>query len=78
MLDLFRVEAGEPDAILTSGCSNSNAESSPQLLETLMRAAPFAKGAARIVNVQSGGPALRTRWKIVPSRPRNEIAIASI
>jgi len=54
MLDLFRVEAENQTAILTSGLLELEREKAgPQLLETLMRAAHSLKGAARIVNVQS-------------------------
>jgi two-component system sensor histidine kinase and response regulator WspE len=54
MLDLFRVEAENQTAILTSGLLElERGKASPQLLETLMRAAHSLKGAARIVNVQS-------------------------
>jgi len=54
MLDLFRVEAENQTAILTSGLLElERGKAAPQLLETLMRAAHSLKGAARIVNVQS-------------------------
>jgi two-component system sensor histidine kinase and response regulator WspE len=54
MLDLFRVEAENQTAILTSGLLElERGKTRPQLLETLMRAAHSLKGAARIVNVQS-------------------------
>jgi two-component system sensor histidine kinase and response regulator WspE len=54
MLDLFRVEAENQTAILTSGLLElERGKPGPQLLETLMRAAHSLKGAARIVNVQS-------------------------
>jgi two-component system sensor histidine kinase and response regulator WspE len=54
MLDLFRVEAENQTAILTSGLLElERGKAGPQLLETLMRAAHSLKGAARIVNVQS-------------------------
>jgi two-component system, chemotaxis family, sensor histidine kinase and response regulator WspE len=54
MLDLFRVEAENQTAILTSGLLElERGNAGPQLLETLMRAAHSLKGAARIVNVQS-------------------------
>jgi two-component system sensor histidine kinase and response regulator WspE len=53
MLDLFRVEAENQTAILTSGLLElERGKTGPQLLETLMRAAHSLKGAARIVNVQ--------------------------
>jgi Chemotaxis protein histidine kinase and related kinases len=54
MLDLFRVEAENQAAVLTSGLLElERGKAGPQLLETLMRAAHSLKGAARIVNVQS-------------------------
>jgi two-component system sensor histidine kinase and response regulator WspE len=54
MLDLFRVEAENQTAILTSGLLElERGAASAQLLETLMRAAHSLKGAARIVNIQS-------------------------
>jgi two-component system sensor histidine kinase and response regulator WspE len=54
MLDLFRVEAENQTAIMTSGLLElERGKAGPQLLETLMRAAHSLKGAARIVNVQS-------------------------
>jgi two-component system sensor histidine kinase and response regulator WspE len=53
MLDLFRVEAENQTAILTSGLLEvERGGSSAQQLETLMRAAHSLKGAARIVNIQ--------------------------
>src|ERR1051325_8065036 len=54
MLDLFRVEAENQTAIMTSGLLElERGASSAQQLETLMRAAHSLKGAARIVNIQS-------------------------
>jgi len=54
MFDLFRVEAENQTAILTTGLLElERGKAGPQLLETLMRAAHSFKGAARIVNVQS-------------------------
>src|SRR5215813_1957358 len=55
MLDLFRVEAENQTALLTSGLlelERTTAGASAQQLETLMRAAHSLKGAARIVDVQ--------------------------
>jgi two-component system sensor histidine kinase and response regulator WspE len=53
MLDLFRVEAENQTAILTSGLLEiERGGSGAQQLETLMRAAHSLKGAARIVNIQ--------------------------
>ncbi len=52
MLDLFRVEAENQTAILTSGLLEiERGEPNAQQLETLMRAAHSLKGAARIVNI---------------------------
>src|SRR5215510_10210909 len=54
LLDLFRVEAENQTAILTSGLLElERGNTDPQLLETLMRATHSLKGAARIVNIQS-------------------------
>lgn len=53
MLDLFRVEAENQTAILTSGLLEiERGGPNAQQLETLMRAAHSLKGAARIVNIQ--------------------------
>jgi two-component system, chemotaxis family, sensor histidine kinase and response regulator WspE len=54
MLELFRVEAENQTAILTSGLLElERSPASPQQLEILMRAAHSLKGAARIVNLQT-------------------------
>src|SRR4051812_16033587 len=54
MLDLFRVEAENQTAIMTSGLLElERGRSSAEQLETLMRAAHSLKGAARIVNIQA-------------------------
>jgi two-component system sensor histidine kinase and response regulator WspE len=53
MLELFRVEAENQTATLTTGLLElERGESAPQKLEILMRAAHSLKGAARIVNLQ--------------------------
>jgi len=53
MLDLFRVEAENQAALLTSGLLElERGATAPDQLETLMRAAHSLKGAARIVNLQ--------------------------
>ena len=50
MLELFRVEAENQVAVLTSGLLElERGPASPELSETLMRAAHSLKGAARIV-----------------------------
>jgi two-component system, chemotaxis family, sensor histidine kinase and response regulator WspE len=52
MLDLFRIEAENQTAILTSGLLElERGPAAPRPLETLMRAAHSFKGAARIVNL---------------------------
>src|ERR1043166_5366260 len=57
MLELFRVEAENQVALLTSGLLElERAPASPAQLESLMRAAHSLKGAARIVNLP---PAVR-------------------
>jgi two-component system, chemotaxis family, sensor histidine kinase and response regulator WspE len=54
MLELFRVEAENQAAILTSGLLElERGHGAPQQLEILMRAAHSLKGAARIVNLQA-------------------------
>jgi two-component system sensor histidine kinase and response regulator WspE len=54
MLELFRVEAENQSAILTSGLLEiERGQGAPQQLEILMRAAHSLKGAARIVNLQT-------------------------
>jgi two-component system, chemotaxis family, sensor histidine kinase and response regulator WspE len=54
MLELFRVEAENQTAILTSGLLElERGAAAPQQLEMLMRAAHSLKGAARIVNLQA-------------------------
>ena len=54
MLELFRVEAENQTAILTSGLLElERGTAAPQQLEMLMRAAHSLKGAARIVNLQT-------------------------
>ena len=54
MLELFRAEAENQTAILTSGLLElERSNSSVQLFESLMRAAHSLKGAARIVNLQA-------------------------
>lgn len=54
MLELFRVEAENQTAVLTSGLLElDRGAPSAQQLETLMRAAHSLKGAARIVNLQA-------------------------
>jgi two-component system, chemotaxis family, sensor histidine kinase and response regulator WspE len=54
MLELFRAEAENQTAILTSGLLElERGNSSVQLFESLMRAAHSLKGAARIVNLQA-------------------------
>lgn len=54
MLELFRVEAENQTAILTSGLLElERGAAAPQQLEMLMRAAHSLKGAARIVNLQT-------------------------
>lgn len=54
MLELFRVEAENQVAILTSGLLElERSPGAPKPLETLMRAAHSFKGAARIVNFQA-------------------------
>jgi two-component system, chemotaxis family, sensor histidine kinase and response regulator WspE len=53
MLELFRVEAENQAAVLTTGLLElERGEGAPRQLETLMRAAHSLKGAARIVNLQ--------------------------
>src|SRR5689334_19370007 len=55
MFDLFRVEAEAQCAALTAGLLEiERGSSSPQVLETLMRAAHSVKGAARIINIPIG------------------------
>jgi len=55
MFDLFRVEAESQCAALTDGLlAIERGESSPSILETLMRAAHSIKGAARIINIPAG------------------------
>lgn len=55
MFELFRVEAESQCAALTAGLLEiEKGASTPQLLETLMRAAHSLKGAARIVNITAG------------------------
>jgi two-component system sensor histidine kinase and response regulator WspE len=55
MFDLFRVEAESQCAALTSGLLEiENGATSPQVLETLMRAAHSLKGAARIIHIPTG------------------------
>jgi two-component system, chemotaxis family, sensor histidine kinase and response regulator WspE len=55
MFDLFRVESETQCAALTEGLlAIERGESSPQVLETLMRAAHSIKGAARIINIAAG------------------------
>src|SRR5436309_2144835 len=52
MLELFRVEAENQAAVLTSGLLElERGPGAPDQLETLMRAAHSLKGAARIVNL---------------------------
>jgi len=54
MLELFRIEAENQTAILTSGLLElERSSASPQQWEILMRAAHSFKGAARIVNFQT-------------------------
>jgi two-component system sensor histidine kinase and response regulator WspE len=54
MLELFRVEAENQAAILTTGLLDlERGQGAPQQLEILMRAAHSLKGAARIVNLQA-------------------------
>ncbi len=54
MLELFRVEAENQTALLTSGLLElERGQGAPRQLETLMRAAHSLKGAARIVNLQA-------------------------
>lgn len=54
MLELFRVEAENQTAILTSGLLElERGAAAPQQLEMLMRAAHSLKGAARIVNLET-------------------------
>ena len=55
MLELFRVEAENQTGVLTGGLLELESRrdgSTPEQLETLMRAAHSLKGAARIVNLQ--------------------------
>jgi len=55
MFDLFRVEAESQCAALTDGLlAIERGETSPSVLETLMRAAHSIKGAARIINIPAG------------------------
>ena len=55
MFELFRVEAESQCATLTNGLLQiERGASSPEILETLMRAAHSIKGAARIINVAVG------------------------
>lgn len=52
MLELFRVEAENQTTVLTQGLLEvERGRTTPQLLESLMRAAHSLKGAARIVNL---------------------------
>src|SRR6266850_2645080 len=54
MLELFRVEAENQTATLTSGLLElERSGPNPRQFETLMRAAHSLKGAARIINLQS-------------------------
>ena len=54
MLELFRAEAENQTATLTTGLLElERGNSSAQLFESLMRAAHSLKGAARIVNLQA-------------------------
>ncbi len=53
MLELFRVEVETQISVFTSGLLQlERGEATPQVLETLMRAAHSLKGGARIVNLQ--------------------------
>lgn len=53
LIELFRLEAENQTAILTSGLLElERGPAAPQLLQTLLRAAHSLKGAARIVNLQ--------------------------
>ena len=53
LIELFRLEAENQTAILTSGLLELEREpTAPHLLQTLLRAAHSLKGAARIVNLQ--------------------------
>jgi len=55
MFELFRVESESQCGILIAGLLDlEKGEASPQLLETLMRAAHSLKGAARIINISAG------------------------
>jgi two-component system sensor histidine kinase and response regulator WspE len=55
MLELFRVESETQCAALTAGLLDlEKGAASPQVLETLMRAAHSVKGAARIINLNAG------------------------
>lgn len=55
MFDLFRVEAESQCAALTDALlAVERGETSPSILETLMRAAHSIKGAARIINIPAG------------------------
>ncbi len=55
MFDLFRVESESQCAALTDGLlAIERGETSPSVLETLMRAAHSIKGAARIINIPAG------------------------
>ena len=53
MLELYRVEAEQQTALLTSGLLELERQPSAPPWEMLMRAAHSFKGAARIVNFQS-------------------------
>jgi two-component system sensor histidine kinase and response regulator WspE len=54
MLEIFRVEAENQTAILTSGLLElERGAAAPRQLEMLMRAAHSLKGAARIVNLET-------------------------
>ena len=53
MLDLFKAEAENQEAVLNSGLLGLEKDASPAQLESLMRAAHSLKGAARIVGLDA-------------------------
>ena len=78
MLELFRVEAENQTALLTTGLLElERAPGSPQHLETLMRAAHSLKGAARIVGLDAAVRVAHALEDNFVAAQRGEFAIRS-
>jgi two-component system sensor histidine kinase and response regulator WspE len=78
MLDLFRLEAEDHCNKLVEGLSNlTNDPTSPELLESMMRAANSMKGAARIIELQPAVQVAHSMENVFAAAQNGKITIVA-